>query len=265
MANYETLLQDLEAPLKSVKDNAAAAGNKQKALVKNLNAGNLTEAKKNLSELEEALRALNSQAEAIQAQIESFDVQAYFTSGDFARQLLDACAEKKIDVRGEKGVYEMFPNKVRILGDDDHTAEVWLDRKKIQSCRPQAVAETIRAGQEKLYRTAFKAEAFMGELVDAYEIACLRDEKIRKGASISLEKVYRQLAPMARTRRDYDRQAFAFDLARLYERGRDSWITKDGRRFDFGTSRNGTGYRVLSRTGVESYVNTMNLVRTIED
>ena len=265
MQNYETLLKNLEPLQKPVKDGAAAAVRKEKAVTKSLTAGNVAEARKNLADLEETIRQLAAQAEALHAELDSFDVQDYFVSGDFTEQLLQACGEKGINVKGEKGVYEMFPNKVRILGDQDHPAEVWLDRKKVQSCRPQTVAETIRQGQEKLYKTAFKADTFMEELVEAYEITCLRSSNARIGSNQTLEKVYKHLAPMARTRKEYDKQAFAFDLARLYEMGRDAWVTRDGKRFDFGPGREGSGYRVLSRTGVESYINTMNLVKTVTE
>lgn len=263
MQNYEVFLDELESLQKPVKDGAAAAVRKEKAISKSLNEGNMNEAKKGMAELEEMVRQLSASAGALREKIASFDVQEYFVSGDFTEQLLKACDEKGINVKGEKGVYEMFPNKVRILGDQEHPGEVWLDRKKVASCRPQQVAETIQKGQEKLYKSTFKAEAFMDELVAAYEITCLVAGG-RKGASQGLEKVYKQLVPMARTRKEYDKQAFAFDLARLYEMGRDAWVTKDGKRFDFGTGREGSGYRVLSRTGTESYISTMKLVNTAE-
>ena len=63
---------------------------------------------------------------------------------------------------------------------------------------------------------------------------------------------------MARARKDYDMQAFAFDLARLYEEGPDAWVTKNGAQYAFGTSRDGaSGIRVLSRAGVESFISTL--------
>ena len=71
---------------------------------------------------------------------------------------------------------------------------------------------------------------------------------------------------MARARKEYDMQAFAFDLARLYELGPDAWVTKSGRHFLFGTSRDGrSGIRVLSSSGVESYVSTLNSINTVSE
>jgi len=262
MQNYETWCGELAGTQKAVKDAASAAMRQQKAIAKNVETGNLAEAKKALSQLREAISSLKERTDALEDSMEAFDVQNYFVSGEFTRQLLSACEAKKIDVKGEKGVYEMFPYKVRILGDDEHPGEVWMDRKKVNSCRPEYVAESIRQGQEKLYNAAFKAQSFMGELAEAYETACLK-AGARFGSSQLLDKVYKSMVPTARARKDYDKQAFAFDLARLYEAGPDSWVTKDGARYTFGTSRDGSsGIRVLSRSGAESFISTMSRMKT---
>lgn len=264
MLNYESLLEALQPESKSVKESAAAVARFQKAIQKNIESGNLTEAKKALAALSEAIDLLKLRTEALGRDVNGFDVQEYFVSGDFTRQLLEACAARDIDVKGEKGVYEMFPYRLRVLGDAEHPAEVWLDRKKVQSCRPGFIAETVRQGQDKLYAASFRADAFMNELADGYEVACLR-AGARIGSNQALAKIYRCMAPTARARRDYDMQAFAFDLARLYEAGPEAWITKAGVRYAFGTSRDGaSGIRVLSRSGVESYVSTLRPLRDEE-
>ena len=66
-------------------------------------------------------------------------------------------------------------------------------------------------------------------------------------------------------KKDYDAVAFAFDLARAYEKGPEAWVTKKGERFDLGTSRNGSGYRVLSSTGVETFISTLRHILNSED
>ena len=68
---------------------------------------------------------------------------------------------------------------------------------------------------------------------------------------------------MARSRKEYDMQAFALDLSRAYAEGPDAWVSKTtGKHYKFGTGREGSGIRVLSRTGVESYITTFYLVNT---
>lgn len=252
--NYEELYETLQPMGKNLKDSANAVGRLQKAVLKDADNGNLTDMKKDLAALREAADLLQERIQAYETEASGFDTGEYFMSGDFTRQLLDACAAKNVDVKGEKGIYEMFPYKVRISAE---TEEVYMNRKKISSFRPAFVAETVRAGQEKLNKAAFKASSFMGELAEAYDVTCLK-AGARIGSDQMLTKIYRNLAPMARTRKEYDMQAFAFDLARLYEAGAEEWKTKNGRVFSFGTSRDGkSGIRVLSRSGTESYILTL--------
>ena len=231
-----------------------------KAIKKDLDTGNLLSMKKNLENLSAAVDQLREMADSISEEVEGFDTKAYFASGDFTKGLLESCEEKGVNVIGEKGIYEMFPYKVRVVGDDEHDPEVYLNRKKVASFRPSYVVETIRAEQEKLNKTKFNEVSFMDEIAEAYETACLKSGA-RIGSTQKLEKIYKALAPMARARKEYDKMAFAFDLSRIYEKGTDAWITKDGRRYYFGTSKDGkSGYRVLSSTGVENFVFTLKLI-----
>ena len=263
MDRYESFLTEIQPAGKQLKDSAASAARLQKTLQKNQEAGNLAEMRKTLDALSEAATQLRSAVDAVSVSLESFDTRKYFAEGDFARELLDACAEKGIDVKGEKGVYEMFPYKIRIVGDENRQGEVWMDRKKVQSCRPEYVAETVKAGQEKLFAANFNPTAFITELGEAYEITCLR-AGARIGSTQALTKIYKNLALMARARKEYDLQAFAFDLSRAYEKGPEAWVSKTGARFKFGTSHDGSGIRVLSSTGVESYISTLYLLNTEE-
>lgn len=258
--NYEELYETLQPLEKALKDSAAAVMRMQKSIQKNTEVGNLTEVKKTLASLKETVDLLGERVEAVDAEVDAFDTKGYFISGDFTKQLLECCKEKEIDVRGEMGVYEMFPYKVRITSGEDHSEEVYINRKKIPSFRPSYVAETIRAGQEKLFKARFNALSFMTELAEAYETTCLKSGA-RIGSTQKLDKIYKTMVPMSRSRRDYDKQAFAFDLARIYEEGTESWVSKSGKQYFFGTSRDGkSGYRVLSSTGVETYISTLNQI-----
>ena len=255
--NYEDLYEELQKMEKDLKDSIGTVTRLNKRIVKETENGNLTEMKKDLEQILQTIDVLKENAAAVDKTVNAFDTREYFANGDFARQLLQACEDRAINVIGEKGVYEMFPYKIRIYGDNDHPEEVWINRKKIPSFRPAEVADTVKKGQEKLYKVKFKEAAFMTELAEGYDIACLKNNS-RPGATIALTKIYKTMAPMARSRKEYDMQAFSFDLARLYEMGPEYWIAKDGRQFTFGTSRDGkNGIRVLSRTGVESFITTI--------
>ena len=260
MLNYEELYENLQPLEKALKDSAGTVARLQKTIQNNTETGNLNEVKKSLAALSEAALLLKERVDETDAAVNDFDAEEYFVSGDFTKQLLEYCGQKNVDVRGEKGVYEMFPYKVRITGDAEHAAEVYINRKKCPSFRPSFVAETIRIGREKLFRANFNAQSFMTELAEAYETACLKSN-VRIGSTQKLDKIYMTMVPMARARKEYDKQAFAFDLARLYEAGTDAWVTKGGKRYYFGTSRDGkSGFRVLSSSGVEAFINTMKPV-----
>ena len=260
---YEELYEALQPREKALRESVGAVARLQKAAQKNTDTGNLAELRKNLAALEEAQEQLRQRIADVREALEGFSAAAYLADGDFSRELLEACAGMGIDVKGEKGVYEMFPFKLRVLADGEGRAEVYLDKKKLPSCRPLYVADTIRQRQARLYAAPFREGAFMGELAEAYTVTCLR-ANAREGSTQSLTKIYKCLAPTARARKDYDMLSYAFDLARLYEKGPESWVTKDGRRYTFGTSREGNGIRVLSRNGVESFISTLRLLQSEE-
>mgnify|MGYP001075939106 CR=1 FL=1 len=157
-----------------------------------------------------------------------------------------------MDVIGEFPVYEMFPYKVRI---DAETQEVWLDRKKVPGLRPRALAQFIKAGQEKLYKVNFRANVFVEELYGAYELFLLKNKK-QSGSDVYLDKLHTFLVPMARARREYDKQAYAFDIARLFEEK--ELVLKNGKRFQFGPSRNNNkALRILDSSGREHFLATI--------
>ncbi len=261
--NYEEFYASLSPLGSNLKASANSVSKYQKMILRDADTGNLSDMRKCLDALKEASAALEDSIDAYENAISGFDVAGYFESGDFARQLLSSCEEKGVDVKGEKGIYEMFPFKIRISSE---TQEVYMNRKKLQSCRPSYIAETVHVNQDKLNKALFKTGPFLSELADAYEITCLRSGA-RIGSSQMLTKIYKSLVPMSRARKEYDMQAFAFDLARLYEAGPEEWIdSKTGQHYTFGTSRDGkSGIRVLGKTGVETYILTFSMINTAED
>ena len=123
--------------------------------------------------------------------------------------------------------------------------------------RPRSVVEQVKAGQDKLNKANFNAQTFVNELSDAYDTAILKLKK-QSGADVYLSSLYKLLAPMSRFRKDYDQQSFAFDLARLYAEGEGAVETRNGRKFQFGPSRNnGKAIRILDQEGKEQFLATI--------
>ena len=141
------------------------------------------------------------------------------------------------------------------LKKDMENQDIYLDRKKVQCMRPRSFVDTVRSGQEKLNKASFNPTVFAGELADAYDTALLKMNR-QPGADIYLNSLYKFLAPMSRFRKDYDQQSFAFDLARLYISRIEE--TKNGRRFQFGPSRESNkSIRILDGNGQEYFLSTI--------
>lgn len=257
--NYEELYGTLQPQEKSVKDGLALMQRLFKAVIKETEGGDLKGLSRDVSAMQEACVALKEALEDVKDTVESFDARAYFAEGDFAKQMLSVCEEKGVDVRGEFPVYEMFPYKVRL---DAENQDVYLDRKKLPCMRPLGLVNTVKAGQEKLNRVSFNAQAFVNELADAYDLAVLKLGR-REESDIYLTNLYKFLAPMSRFRKDYDQQSFAFDLARLYASGIET--VKDGRRFQFGPSKKqNKAIRILDREGQEQFLATIRFFQDEE-
>lgn len=250
--NYEEFYAALQPQEKEVKDRLASLQKLFKAVGKETESGDVKGLSRDLSAMAEAAELLLAALKEMDGTVSGFDTRAYFESGEFAQQMLDACKEKGVDVRGEFPVYEMFPYRVRL---DAENQDIYIDRKKVQCMRPQSFVDTVKAGQEKLNKVHFNELNFVSELADAYDLAALKLNK-RPGADIYLMSLYKFLTPMGRFRKDYDQQSFAFDLARLYSSGIEE--TKNGRRFQLGSSRNQSkAIRILDKNGKEQYFATI--------
>lgn len=250
--NYEELYNSLQSLEKDLKDKQAAAQKQYKNTVKSTETGDIKSLVKNLEQLLLTFAEQQRIAEQLKQEVEGFDARTYFENGDFAGQLLEFCAEKEIDVKGEYPSYEMFPYKVKI---DAENQDVYVDKKRIPCARPAELAKQIKTGQDKLNRAFFNAQSFLNELADAYDLAIIRGKKA-PGSDLYLTDLYKLMVPMARSRKEYDLQSFAFDLARLHSS--DIKETKSGRRYQFGTSRKSSKMvRILDREGREMFFSTI--------
>ncbi|MBQ0072411.1 MAG: hypothetical protein KBS81_11260 [Spirochaetales bacterium] len=252
--DYNTFYEEFQMADKNLKDKVLALAKIEKTLAKDGEKGDIKDilkCKDTISSLEEDLKKACSNLKDI---VTNFDYVAYLSSGEFSNQLLLECQKLNIDVIGEFPVYQMFPYKLRI---DSENQEVFLDRKKLSSLNPAYIAKTIKEGQEKLNKVNFNAEQFANELENAYLIYYLKKGLQKKGA-VALKNLYKELIPMARFKKEYDEQAFSFDVARLYNAG-NSIHTKSGASLLFGTGRN-DGLRILDTAGREVFVSTLEFI-----
>ena len=254
--NYEELYADLQPLEKDLKEVVNLISRMYKNIIKDTEGGNLRNISKSLETLQESVGTLSERTEAIRETVDAFDTQKYFESGDFTEQMLSCCEEQEIDVIGQSPVFEMFPYRVRI---DAENQDVYLDRKKMNTMRPVAVAQTIGKSQEKMLKARFNEKRFLEELSEAYDTTVLKLGK-RPGIAVSLKNIYKTLVPMGRFRRDYDEHNFAFDIAKLNEAQSQGLVerTKKGRPWKFGHSKeNKNAIRILNASGNEEFIATL--------
>ena len=250
--NYEDLYGQLQILNKNLKDCISSAQRLQKTISRDTETGDLKDIARNLSILKEAINTQSETASGLLNAVEGFDAEKYFTSGDFTEQLLSICRERNVDVHGDFPVFEMFPYRVRI---DAENQDLYLDRKRISCMRPASFVDTIKKSQEKLNKAFFNADSFIADLAAAYDTAIVTMKK-QPESDIYLDKLYKLMVPMTRLRKEYDKQNFAYDIARL--NASDLETIKDGRRFQLGPARdNSKGIRILGKDGKEQYFATI--------
>ncbi len=248
--NYEELYNELQKLEKDLKDKQAAGQKYYKNAVKDTEKGDIKTLLKDLNTLSETLAAQTAIVENLKGKVENFDAYAYFQGGDFAEQLLGLCHEKSIDIQGGYPVYEVFPFRLRI---DEGNQDVYLNRKRMQCIRPSELVGLVKRERDRMMKASFNEQGFLNELADVYDLAIMKGKKAPE-SDLYLTNLYKFMTPMARIRKDYDMQSFAFDLARLYIS--EVRTTKDGRKIQFGPSRyaGNKTVRILDREGKEVFL-----------
>ena len=250
--DYESLYKEYQYIEKNLKDQIKGLAKLQKSIAKGMESGELAKSRSDLAQLQSVNETTSESIDGLKGVLLGFDSREYIESGLFASQLLEQCREAGIDVIREFPVYEMFPYRVRISVEEE---AVYLDRKKYALLRPKSLVALIKRSQEKLYKASFNAASFANELAAAYDLAELANPK-KAGGDVYLTTLYKFLVPMARSRKEYDQQSYAFDIARLFDS--EEVELKGGRRYQFGPSRNNNkALRILDREGREHYLATI--------
>ena len=259
--NYEAFYQDIQQLEKSVKDKLQQVQRSFKSITRDAEAGDIKKLAKDTEELHGFAAALTELAVNLQEFAAGFDSKDYFESGEFTRQMVEYCQQNGVDIKGEAGVYEMFPFRIRV---DTENQDLYVNRRKVQCVRPLQFVRDMKKQVEKYTKQSFKTETFLNELVAAYDMATLvRNSKSsapRTGMDILLTDVYKYLAPTAKARREYDMQQYAYELSRLYNTGTDM-RTRCERAFDFGTGKQGGKLiRILDANGAEQFLGTIRFI-----
>jgi len=265
--DYEEYYSSYKLKEKSIKESLKRQHTALNAMSRDAEKGDLKNFAKDLSNVKSLVSEYEGYLKEIRELTEGFDTKEYMQNGDFAKQMLTCCESQSLDVTGDYPVYEMFPLKVKIDGDNQ---DIYINNRRVPCARPQYLTADIKKNRDRLMRESFSANGFLSELAYAYDmftLVKLNENKDgsheNKGGShnnkLLLKDLYRYMAPMQRSRRAYDMQSYAFDLARLYSS--DIEFTRDQRQFLFGTARyQSQNIRILDKSGKEAYVGTIEFI-----
>jgi hypothetical protein len=260
-ADYEALYREFTELAELLKSQLSTQQKLLKRINKNMSLGNIKNADKDIADFIPSAGDAKSTIEAIRKLTERVDLQTYLDSGEFARQLIDECSAREVDIVGEDRSYEIFPYRLRINPQEE---EVLINGKKAPGLRPAAIADILEKGRTKLLSANFNADRFATELAFAYDNAIIvgaKGKKVVPDGDVYLSTIYKLLAPMGRFRRDYDTQSYAFDVARLYNAA-ENIVLSDGRKIQFGPSRvNNRAIRILDAYGNELFIATVRFYK----
>jgi len=240
----------LEAALQAVEDDADAALKSLAAALKAAKRAKAAAALGQIRELQQALEAvvgLADQAAGAADDLRSgwrFDVGAWFSSGEYAKELLASAAEAGVKAFESDDRILCYPAIVHVSAAD---ATVVVDKKKDRRVRPSVVVGHLATLQEQPPK--FKPEAFIESMASAYDLVVAL-KGMRSGTAVKLVDVHQVLTLLPGAARDYTRQEFARDLYLLDQSG--VVDIKDGRRMSLPASAMTRGSGVLTtvtRTG----------------
>jgi len=256
--DYEQFLSETQAAVKELKDKTNAQSKTVNKIQKCILDGDINALPKLYASLKDAAAEREIALKRLEEMTTGFDGHAYMSGGDYASQMLELCRQSKIDVQGSFPVYEMFPCRVTVNPD---TQDVTVDRKRMLCLRPVKLVNDIKMELDKLSKAPFNAQLFVKELAAAYDLAILKLKASGKKQRAANSPVYALdlydiLTPMRRYKRDYTRNNFAYDLARLY--AGDTVTLDDGRSLRFDTARDARkAIRILDSYGTEQFITTI--------
>jgi hypothetical protein len=259
--DYEALHRHYSALASAANSLFANALKSFRRMSANIDKGNLKDGVKEAAALGDAFAALQGALGGLRGVVSGFDQSEYFDTGEFTKQFIEACASEGLDMTGGNNVFEIFPYRIRI---DAENRDVIIDRKKAACVRPSRLAADIKKNREKLYASKFNPMQFALELAAAYDTALLYSAKGKTAYAadrdILLDDIYKYLAPMQRFKNDYDKKAYAFDLARL--KPLEPVDIGDGRKWEFGPSKEiKKALRITDKDGKEYFLSVIRFYK----
>ena len=260
--DYEQYFADAQVYAKELKEKTDAQSKAVKKIQKCILDGDINALPKLFASIRDASQGQAVVLERLQTHTEGFNGREYMSNGDFSEQMIDSCHELNVDVHGSFPIYEMFPCRVTI---NPETQDITVDKKRLSCLRPAKLVEDIRKELDRLAKAQFNAQLFAKELALAYDFAIIKASKKKNYAADAPQyalDLYDILTPMKRYKKEYTKNAFAYDLARLYASG--DTTLEDGRTLRFDTARDARkAIRILDGFGAEQFITTIRFSKWI--
>jgi len=173
-----------------------------------------------------------------------FDVEDWFASGEYTKELLASAAEAGVSAFESDERILCYPVIVQVSPGD---SSVVVDKKKDRRIRPSVVVAGLGRLQQR--EPKFKPDAFIESLAVAYDFV-IASQSMRPGAPVKLVDVHSVLTIMPGTAREYTRPEFVRDIYLLDQSG--IVATKRGRQMSLPASAltRSTGVlRTVTRNG----------------
>ena len=219
---------------------------------------NLVDLRKQLEEACRLSDEVKDTATILQDQLEEFRVAPSTTEQtEWWQSFRQAFHAGYPPVEGEFPIFQVFPVEIRV--ELEHEL-VLVNNRTVRTLHPRAVANAVEKELDRLNRERFNAASFVKTLLRAYDLlmAEAKDKSPGRsvGAAVSLRAIYQILSIRTGTS-GYSLNQFAFDIYRLR---RSSSLSTNGRRLEFGTTRNRGGILITLPGGQQENLGSLEVL-----
>lgn len=218
---------------------------------------NLGELRKQLDDVRRMSKDLDQMADTIEQGLDSYAIAPSTTEQlEWWERFRRSFHAGYPPLDGEYPVFQVFPVEIRV--DLEHEL-VLVNNRTVRTIHPEAVASMVEKEIDRLNRERFNASGFAKALLRAYDLLMAEAKQKAEGHSISPGvplKTLHQVLSMRSGASSYTLNQFAFDIYRLR---RSESIVTDGRKLQFGSSRNRGGIVITMPGGHQEYFGSLEV------
>ncbi len=222
---------------------------------------NLVELRKQLEETRRLSIEIKEMVGVIQEQLEDFTLAPSTTEqSEWWRLFREAFHAGYPPVEGEFPVFQVFPVEIRV--DLEHEL-VMINNRTVRALHPRNVASLVEKELDRLNRERFNTASFVKSLLRAYDLL-IAEAKTKSsgrtiGAAVPLRSIHQVLSLRSGVS-GYSLTQFAFDIYRLRRSGT---LSVDGRRLEFGTTRNRGGILITMPGGQQENLGSLEVLEDL--